>query len=119
MNKPLVPLTLRQMKMITSNVVKCVKNADTTFLTKQAYNFLYLSSGFIAHYNLYGFQDEYAGGHALAVAIMKNKPNNQWNNFRPGERDYDYMMAKKMCYNMICAELEKLGYTAPTDRWGW
>jgi hypothetical protein len=30
---------------------------------------------------------------------------NQWNNFRPGERDYDYMMAKKDVYNRIIAQI--------------
>ena len=111
MNKPLVPMTLRQMKMIANNIRKVIATANIDHLTKQSYNFLYLSSGFIAHYNLYGFRAEYENTNRLANHIMDNQPHNQWNNFRPGEKDYDYYMAKKECYNMVCAELIQLGYT--------
>ena len=30
---------------------------------------------------------------------------NQWKNFRPGERDYEYYMAKADVYNRILAEI--------------
>ena len=51
----LAPLTERQKVLIVSNVVKACK--DITLLNKTGYNFLYLASGFIAHYNLHGFID--------------------------------------------------------------
>ena len=53
----LTPLSKRQQDLIVSNVVKACK--DITLLNKTGYNFLYLASGFIAHYNLHGFIDFY------------------------------------------------------------
>jgi len=120
MNKPLVPMTRRQMVMIANNIRKVVSTANIELLTKQSYNFLYLSSGFIAHYNLYGFRANYENTTEFANAILNKQSMNQWSNFRPGERDYEYNMAKKECYNMICDELINLGFskrTAPS--WAW
>jgi hypothetical protein len=79
-------------------VIKAVKNIDN--LNKTGYNFLYLASGFIAHYDLYGFIASYTGK-SLKQDIISYAGQNQWNNFRPGERDYDYYMAKKDVYNRI------------------
>ena len=98
----LVPLTERQKTLIVNNVVKAVKNIDN--LNKTGYNFLYLCSGFIAHYDLYGFIASYTG-ESLKRDIVSFAGQNQWNNFRPGERDYEYMMAKKEVYNRILREI--------------
>lgn len=94
----LTPLTERQKTLIVNNVIKACK--DITQLNKTGYNFLYLASGFIAHYNLYGFIDFYSNT-SLKNDIISFAGQNQWNNFRPGERDYEYMMAKKDVYNRI------------------
>jgi len=94
----MTPLTERQKTLIVNNVVKAVKNIDN--LNKTGYNFLYLASGFIAHYDLYGFIASYTG-QSLKQDIISFAGQNQWNNFRPGERDYDYYMAKKDVYNRI------------------
>ena len=32
-----------------------------------------------------------------------NQDINQWDNFHPGQKDYDYMMQKKDIYNQIVA----------------
>ena len=53
----LTPLTERQKTLIVNNVVKAVKNIDT--LNETGYRYLYLASGFIAHYDLHGFIDFY------------------------------------------------------------
>ena len=94
----MTPLTERQKTLIVNNVIKAVKNIDN--LNKTGYNFLYLASGFIAHYDLYGFIASYTGK-SLKQDIISYAGQNQWNNFRPGERDYDYYMAKKDVYNRI------------------
>ena len=112
MNKPLSPLTSRQIAMIVNNIRKVVVTSESNNLTKQAYNFLYHASGFIAHYDLNGFRGNYSIVSELISDILNNKPNNQWTNFRSGERDYDYYMAKKTCYNAICDMLESFGYKA-------
>ena len=98
----MTPLTERQKTLIVSNFVKAVKNIDN--LNKTGYNFVYQCSGFIAHYDLYGFIASYTG-ESLKRDLISYAGQNQWNNFRPGERDYDYMMAKKDVYNRIVAQI--------------
>jgi hypothetical protein len=98
----LTPLTERQKTLIVSNVLKAVKNIDN--LNKTGYNFVYQCSGFIAHYDLYGFIASYTG-ESLKRDLISYAGQNQWNNFRPGERDYEYMMAKKDVYNRIVAQI--------------
>ena len=98
----MTPLTERQKTLIVSNVVKAVKNIDN--LNRTGYNFLYLESGFIAHYDLNGFIDFYSYVN-LKNDIIGFAGQNQWNNFHPGERDYDYYMAKKDVYNRILKEI--------------
>lgn len=99
----LTPLTERQKVLIVNNVVKACKNIDN--LNKTGYNFLYLASGFIAHYNLYGFIAAYSSPGKLKRDIVNNAGQNQWRNFRPGERDYDYYMSKADVYNRILAQI--------------
>ena len=99
----LTPLTQRQQDLIVSNVVKACK--DITLLNKQSYKFLSLASGFIAHYDHYGFIDFYSGCVSLKNDIIGFAGQNQWNNFRPGERDYEYYMSKADVYNRILEEI--------------
>ena len=99
----LTPLTERQKALIVSNVVKACKNIDN--LNKTGYKYINLCSGFIAHYDLYGFISAYSNPGSLKRDIISYAGQNQWNNFRPGERDYEYMMAKKDVYNRIIAQI--------------
>jgi hypothetical protein len=81
----------------------CVKAADTIeTLTDRAYRFLNLSSGFIAHYNKWGFMTHYRKPGSLKRDILTCQNHNQWENFRPGERGYEYYMQKKRIYNAVC-----------------
>lgn len=75
---------------------------DINLLNKYAYGFIHVANGFIAHCNLYGFIRNYGNSKKLAIDIIRNQPQNQWNNFREGERNYEYMMQKKEIYNTIC-----------------
>ena len=95
-------LTDRQKDLIVRNVVKACKNIDN--LNSTGYKFLYLCSGFIAHYDLYGFIANYSDG-SLKRDILSFAGQNQWRNFRPGERDYDYYMSKADVYNRIVAQI--------------
>lgn len=99
----LTPLTERQKVLIVNNVVKACK--DINQLNKTGYNFLYLASGFIAHYDLHGFIDFYSHCVSLRNDIIGFANSNQWKNFRPGERDYEYYMSKADVYNRILAEI--------------
>ena len=98
----LAPLTERQKALIVSNVVKACRNIDT--LNKTGYKYLYLCSGFIAHYDLYGFIASYTG-ESLKCDLISYAGQNQWKNFRPGERNYDYYMSKADVYNRILKEI--------------
>jgi hypothetical protein len=99
----LTPLTERQKALIVSNVVKACKNIDN--LNKTGYNFIYLCSGFIAHCDMYGFMAAYSQPGSLKRDILSYAGQNQWRNFREGERDYEYMMAKKDVYNRIVQQI--------------
>ena len=91
-------LTDRQKTLIINNVVAACK--DITKLNKAGYNFLYLASGFIAHYDRYGFMAHYSDG-SLKETLEANREFNQWNNFKPDNTDYEYYMQKKEIYNKI------------------
>ena len=99
----ITPLTERQKSLIVNNIVAACK--DIKKLNKTGYNFLYLCSGFIAHYNLGGFISAYDYPNALVRNIMSNVRVNQWNNFSPSDPDYAYMMSKKDVYNRIVAKI--------------
>ena len=98
----LTPLTERQKALIVSNVVKACRNIYA--LNKTGYKYINLCSGFIAHYDLYGFQNHYSDN-SLKQDIVSYAGQNQWKNFRPGERDYDYYMSKADVYNRILAQI--------------
>lgn len=98
----LTPLTERQKTLIVNNVIKAC--TDITQLNKTGYGFLYLANGFIAHYNLYGFIGFYEHV-SLKNDIIGFAGQNQWKNFRPGERDYEYYRSKADVYNRILAEI--------------
>ncbi len=96
------PLTERQKTLIVNNILKATK--DITKLNKIGYNFIYLASGFIAHYNLYGFIDHYSR-HNLKQDIINNANHNMWLNFKPGDNSYDYYMSKADVYKRILNNL--------------
>jgi hypothetical protein len=98
----LVPMTNKEQDLTVKAVLSACK--DITKLNKRAYDYLNLCCGFIAHYNKYGFMDYYSDI-SLVDDIKANASMNQWHNFREGERDYEYQMAKKSVYNRIVEAL--------------
>lgn len=94
----LTPFTEKQKSMIVLNVLKAVDNPDK--LSKQAYKYLYLCSGFIAHYDHGGFISYYRRN-SLKADILRFKDWNQWKNFTPNDRDYQYYKSKADIYNRI------------------
>lgn len=101
----MIAYTENQRVRIANNIVKSA-NGDIAKLSKQAYNYLYLCSGFIAHYDHHGFMAYYDEPGKLKRDILSNQRFNQWLNFRPGERDYDYYMSKADIYNRVCNQLK-------------
>jgi hypothetical protein len=95
----MTPLTDIQQTRIVNNVIAACR--DITKLNKTGYDFLYLASGFIAHYDINGFKAHYSEPGSLQRDIEDNARSNQWHNFRKGERDADYYHSKRDTYNAI------------------
>ena len=95
-------LTERQKTLIVTNVVKACKNIDS--LNSTGYKFISLANGFIAHYDLQGFIAEYSD-RSLKQDIISYAGSNQWRNFRPGDKGYDYYMSKADVYNRIISQI--------------
>ena len=98
----LEPITQRQKTLIVNNVLRAVK--DINQLNKTGYNFLYLCSGFIAHYNLGGFKSHYSD-YSLRDDILQYAGYNKWSNFRPGDENYEYYRSKADVYQAIVQSL--------------
>ena len=96
------PLTSRQKALIVSNVLKAC--TDIEKLNSTGYKYLYLCSGFIAHYNLNGFIAHYRE-HSLKRDIERNYRQNQWRNFRDGDEHAGYYHSKRAVYNAILGGL--------------
>lgn len=94
----LEPLKEREIKAIVNSVNKVLATRDISHLTKQAYNFLYLCSGFIAHFNHQGFMCAYENVNELQEDLERNYRANMWLNFRPGEENYEYYKSKAEVY---------------------
>jgi len=62
-----------KVRRISKNVRQVFKHSDIRRLNKEAYNLIILHMGFIAHYNLYGFQDEYANVHEFARTLLTSE----------------------------------------------
>ena len=99
----MTPLNDIQQTRIVNNVIAACR--DITKLNKTGYDFLYLASGFIAHYNRAGFIAHYSESGSLQADIEANARTNQWHNFRAGERDADYYHSKRDTYNAILGRL--------------
>jgi hypothetical protein len=96
------PLTSRQKALIVSNVLRaCI---DIEKLNGTGYKYLYLCSGFIAHYNLHGFIAHYRE-HSLKKDIERNYRQNQWRNFSVGDEHAEYYHSKRDVYNAILGGL--------------
>jgi len=88
--------------LIIKNVIAACGNIEK--LNKRGYNFLYLCSGFIAHYDIEGFK-EYYRDNSLVADIEANYAQNQWRNFKEREEHAAYYHSKRDIYNAILGNL--------------
>lgn len=102
------PITDRQKSMIVSNIVKVFKMNDINMMNNQAYDYLNLASGFIAHYNLRGFRDYYGDITKLKEDIIMNAGSNQFLNFQRSDEHYDYYTSRARVYNAIIEAIHYL-----------
>jgi hypothetical protein len=98
------PMTSKERELTVKNVLDACK--DITKLNKRGYNYLYLASGFIAHYDINGFKNYYHRPDSLSRDILMLEPQNRWTNFRPGEENYEYYHQKGEIYAEIVGHLK-------------
>lgn len=103
-------LTEKQVNSIINSFKKVFEKNDITFLNKPAYNFIMLGSGFIAHYNIFGFRDHYKCVYDFATKIHDNREANVQTYFLPGEKDCEYYRQKVLIYGKIADMAESFLY---------
>jgi len=99
-------ITEKQKSLIVNNIVKACD--DIHKLNGTGYKYIYLASGFIAHYNIHGFKANYDlvdCGYSLADDILANAAANRWDNFNPGDDNYEYYKSKADIYKRIVDKL--------------
>jgi arginyl-tRNA--protein-N-Asp/Glu arginylyltransferase len=94
----MIALTVKQQQLIVKNILAACR--DIRKLNGTGYRFIYLAYGFIAHYNLMGFKDNYSDG-TLSQDIKVCAHMNQYENFRHNEENAAYYQSKRDCYNLI------------------
>jgi hypothetical protein len=76
------------MKHILKNVEDVFKSKDISRLSKQSYQFITLYMGFIAHYDLHGFRNEYADLRDFAKRLQTSEYSNDPDyNLRQADRE--------------------------------
>jgi hypothetical protein len=96
------PIDTKTQALIIKNVLAAC--GDINKLNKRGYDFLHLCSGFLAHYDIERFK-EYYREHSLVADLEANYQQNQWRNYRTGERFADYYHSKRDIYNAILGNL--------------
>ena len=91
--------TLRE-KIVAEKADRVNRYAKYQEIIDQAYKYLYLCSGFIAHYDHGGFISYYQRN-SLKADLLRFRDSNQWKNFTPHDRDYQYYKSKADIYNRI------------------
>jgi hypothetical protein len=100
MRKGLEPFSAEEEQKIIRDCVKAANNIED--MTDRAYRYLYLSSGFIAHYDKGGFKEYYCEPGSLKKDILEYQWDNQYFNFSTRDEGYEYYMQHKKIYNTIC-----------------
>jgi len=98
----LKPIDKKQAQLIIKNIIKACK--DISKLNNTGYKFIINCSGFIAHYDLQGFIQNYQC-ESLKSHILHFRNQNQWANFRIGEPNAEYYHSKRDIYNEILKSL--------------
>lgn len=99
----LKPMTQKEVDLTVKNIVNAVK--DIQKLNKRGYNYIYVASGFIAHYSLNGFKSHYSLGgcsmFTLRADLLHYQKDNQWKHFQKGDENFAYYQQKAVIYNKI------------------
>ena len=98
----LIPLTEMQQTRIVNNIRNVLETKDIENLSKQSYYYISVCSGFIAHYDLYGFRDYYYDTDQLARDIVDNDGwNSDRSNFMKGDKYFEYQHTNGKVYKQL------------------
>jgi hypothetical protein len=106
-------------KGILNSIRKVLATGDSDKLTKDAYDFLYLTSGFIAHYNVNGFKHYYRDTELLRNDLKRSSDLQDYDRyvrdgyFSKGEQSA-YYAQKANIYKELKSLLARPDYGALT-----
>jgi hypothetical protein len=97
------PLDPEKVSRIVFNILAACR--DIRCLTLESYRWLHLRAGFIAHYDLDGFIEEYQTCQNLRDNILANQIHNTSCNRSRNDRDYPYYLQQCEMYEQIVQQL--------------
>ncbi len=86
-------LTEKKAQALAKNVEAVARKKDIKVLSKDAYEFIILKMGFIAHYNLFGFQDVYEDLREFFLRLQTGEYSR--------ERDYNLDQAERQANDLF------------------
>jgi hypothetical protein len=111
------PLEKDKSLRVMNNILAACR--DITCLSLEGYRWIHLRAGFIAHYDLEGFIEEYQTCRNLRDNILANQIHNTCCNRSRKDRDYPYYLQQCEMYQQIVeqllAEPEKFTQKKRTD----
>ena len=97
------PLEPEKAARIIKNILAACR--DITCLSMEAYRWIHIKAGFIAHYDLEGFIEEYQTCQNLRDNILANQIHNTSCNRSRKDRDYPYYLQQCEMYQQIVEQL--------------
>ena len=97
------PLEPEKASRIIGNILEACR--DITKLSLEAYRWLHLRAGFIAHFDREGFIEEYQSCQNLRDNILANQIHNTSCNRSRKDRDYPYYLQQCDIYQQIVEQL--------------
>ena len=104
----LTPMNEKEKELTFKNIISAVRDIEK--LNKRGYEHLYIMSGFIAHYNINGFIDNYREN-SLKEDIVNSIKSYNYENFDNSDKDWEYYKQKIDLNNKLLQELSKEEYT--------
>ena len=97
------PLEKETALRVLNNILAACR--DITCLSLEAYRWIHLRAGFIAHFDLDGFIEEYQTCQNLRDNILANQIHNTCCNRSKKDKDYDYYLQQCDMYQQIVERL--------------
>ena len=97
------PLEPEKVSRIVKNILAACR--DITCQSLEAYRWIHLRVGFISHFDLEGFIEEYQSCQNLRDNILANQIHNTSCNRSRKDKDYPYYMQQCPLYEQIAKQL--------------